>query len=366
MILDGVSEVVGAEHLESCLASGRGLGGGPIKAYIGFEPSGHAHLGWLVLSQRMRRFLDADLHLTVLLADWHGWINDKLGGSLESIEVASVHMESVFRCLLDDPPEGDGPGEVSFVRASQLVDDGDYWAGVIRHMKNVSLARIRKTFSIMGRDESDADGDTSKFLYPAMQSQDIHTMDIDVALGGMDQRKAHMYMRDVADRLGLPKATCVHTPIIPGLRSATGRMDASVIGGSGVQVAGADEKMSKSDPKGAILLHHGAGRIRKLMRGAHLDPASPDSPVHDILEHIVFVRATSMPVGRSEEHGGPLTIESVDQARRLLADGDLHPLDYKEAVAARIADLLAPLRARIESDPVSFQALDRLVQTHSN
>ena len=57
----------------------------------------------------------------------------------------------------------------------------------------------------MGRHEDSSEEDLSKFYYPALQAADIFEMDIDVALGGMDQRKAHMYMRDVADKWGGPR-----------------------------------------------------------------------------------------------------------------------------------------------------------------
>ena len=69
----------------------------------------------------------------------------------------------------------------------------------------------------MGRDEASGRRFIEIF-YPAMQAADIFEMDIDLAIGGMDQRKAHMYMREVADHWGWTKATCIHTPIISGLR----------------------------------------------------------------------------------------------------------------------------------------------------
>ena len=100
----------------------------------------------------------------------------------------------------------------------------------------MSLARVRRTFSIMGREEDSSDGDLSKFFYPAMQAADIFQLNIDIALGGMDQRKAHMYMREVGDKYKWQKATCFHTPIISGLKATGERMDSF------------DHKMSKSIP----------------------------------------------------------------------------------------------------------------------
>ncbi|MCI4329117.1 MAG: tyrosine--tRNA ligase, partial [Thermoplasmata archaeon] len=51
------------------------------RAYIGFEPSGRLTVGHLVCARKMVDLQEAGCELTVFLADWHAWINDKLGGS---------------------------------------------------------------------------------------------------------------------------------------------------------------------------------------------------------------------------------------------------------------------------------------------
>ena len=103
----------------------------------------------------------------------------------------------------------------------------------------MSLSRVRRTFSIMGRSEDSSDGDLSRFFYPALQAADIFEMNIDVAIGGMDQRKGSHVHERCADRWNWYKATCLHTPIISGLKSTGARMESF------------DHKMSKSDPNGA-------------------------------------------------------------------------------------------------------------------
>ena len=135
------------------------------------------------------------------------------------------------------------------------MESSDYWARVLRCSKGATLAMVRKTFTIMGRDEASSDHDLSKFYYPAMQAADIFEMNIDVAIGGMDQRKAHMFMRDVATKYGWQKATCLHTSIISSLKASGSRMESF------------DHKMSKSDPGGAILLHDTPKQLRKKMKG---------------------------------------------------------------------------------------------------
>src|SRR5947209_13759283 len=69
----------------------------------------------------------------------------------------------------------------------------------------------------MGRKEEDADLDASKLIYPAMQVADIHWMNLDLALGGIDQRHAHMLYRDLAPKLGWKQVVAMHTPLLPGL-----------------------------------------------------------------------------------------------------------------------------------------------------
>lgn len=256
LMVSDVEECVGINHLVDCLADETSMSGdGVIRCYVGFEPSGKAHIGWKVLSLQLKRMLEAKANVLIFLADWHAWVNDKFGGQMEDIQKTGVYMEETFRALLDYPEEGEGPGQLRFVWASTLMDSGDYWARVLRCSKGATLPMVRKTFTIMGRDEASSDHDLSKFYYPAMQAADIFELEIDVALGGMDQRKAHMFMRDMASKWNWKKATCLHTPILSSLKASGVRMDSF------------DHKMSKSDPNGALLLHDTLQLVQKKMKG---------------------------------------------------------------------------------------------------
>ncbi|GIS27779.1 MAG: tyrosine--tRNA ligase [Methanobacteriota archaeon] len=318
LMVNGAQEVVGLDHLISVLAGGPSMAGDDvIRCYVGFEPSGTAHIGWKVLALRLRRLLDARANVMVFLADWHAWVNDKFSGDMAAIQTTARYMEDTFRALLGHPEEGEGAGQLRFVWASTVMSDGDYWARVLRCSKGMTLAQVRKTFSIMGRDEASSDNDLSKFYYPAMQAADIGHMHFDLAIGGMDQRKAHMYMRDVSQRWGWRKATCLHTPIISGLNATGGRMETF------------DHKMSKSDPRGAILLHDDQAVMRKKMRKAYLDPADEHSPVYELAEHIVLPEQGVIHVTPNPKFGEPSAWDDLDAFRAAVADGTLHPLDAK-------------------------------------
>tara|TARA_B100000683_G_scaffold30070_2_gene26723 strand:- start:3872 stop:4996 length:1125 start_codon:yes stop_codon:yes gene_type:complete len=351
LMIGHVDESIGIEHLVDCLADKTSAAGdGVIRCYVGFEPSGKAHIGWKVLSLQLKRMLEANANVLIFLADWHAWVNDKFDGSMEDIQTTAKYMEETFRVLLGHPPEGEGPGELRFVWASNIMDSGDYWARVLRCSKNMSLARVRRTFSIMGRSEDSSDGDLSRFFYPALQAADIFEMNIDVAIGGMDQRKAHMYMRDVADRWGWYKATCLHTPIISGLKSSGARMESF------------DHKMSKSDPNGAILLHDSEKKLAKKMRKAYLDPENPDSPIYELLEEIILPEFGEVIVTPKPEFGEPSVWNDLESFRNAISDGTLHPFDAKMGVAAGISRGLRAVSEYFESNPETLDRVNQLTK----
>lgn len=351
LMIGDVEESVGIDHLVNCLADKTSAAGdGVIRCYVGFEPSGKAHIGWKVISLQLKRMLDAKANVLIFLADWHAWVNDKFNGSMDDIQTTARYMEETFKALLGYPPEGEGPGELRFVWASSIMDSGEYWARVLRCSKNMSLARVRRTFSIMGRDEDSSDGDLSRFFYPALQAADIFEMNIDVAIGGMDQRKAHMYMRDVADRWGWYKATCLHTPIISGLKSTGARMESF------------DHKMSKSDPNGAILLHDEDKKLAKKMRKAFLDPEQTDSPVYELIQHIILPEFGEVVVTPKPEFGQPSTWTDLESFKSAVADGTLHPFDAKMGVAAGVSRGLKAVASHFESNPDTLERVNELTR----
>ncbi len=346
LMIGDVEESVGIEHIVDCLADETSMAGdGVLRCYVGFEPSGKAHIGWKVLSLQLKRMLEADANVLIFLADWHAWVNDKFGGNMEDIQKTAVYMEETFRALLDYPEEGDGPGQLRFYWASQLMDSGDYWARVLRCSKGATLPMVRKTFTIMGRDEASSDHDLSKFYYPAMQAADIFELNIDVAIGGMDQRKAHMFMRDMASKWNWKKATCLHTPILSSLKASGVRMDSF------------DHKMSKSDPNGALLLHDTLERVQKKMKKAYLDPDDEQSPVYELAEHVVLPEFGHIQVTPNPKFGEPSTWKDLASFKAAVKDGTLHPFDAKMGVAAGVAAGLSPIAEHFEANPEAYETM---------
>ncbi len=307
------------------------------RAYIGFEPSGSLTIAHLITARKIIDLADAGCHVTVFLADWHAWINDKLDGDLARIEACGRYMQAAFTAL------GADPQRVSFRWAHELTGSSAYWARVVRVAKATSLARTKRAMSIMGRSEEESNLDSSKLFYPSMQAADIFELPVDLAYGGLDQRRAHVLAREVAHHYGWPVPAAVHTPLLSSLRGG-GRMDPT----DGL----VEGKMSKSDPGSGAPIPSERDEIAARIAAAFCPVKEVEgNPVVEIVRFIVFPWEGRLTVERAAKHGG--SVEFADEPAFLAAwtEGRLHPQDLKGAVVASLDRLIAPARRYFAAHP---------------
>ncbi len=346
LITRNTLEIVTREELKTLLETSA-----RPKGYIGYEPSGLVHIGWLVWIMKVKDMVDAGVDFTVLEATWHAKINDKLGGDLDLIRMSARIVRAVM--------EGAGvPVEkIRFIDAEDLASDKDYWALVINVAKNASLARIKRALTIMGRRAEEAEIDASKLIYPAMQVADIYYLDLDIALGGMDQRKAHMLARDLAGKLKAKKPVAVHTPLITGLRGVK-RMDAV----GEIDDVYVTAKMSKSMPENTILVHEDPEAIAAKIRAAYCPAGQEEfNPVMEINKYILFQQpGFKLVVERPAKYGGTVVYEKYEDLARDFKEKKLHPLDLKKATADALARMLEPIRKRILSDREVLESIEAI------
>lgn len=337
-VLRGTEEVVTREELRALLERN-----GTPRAYVGLEPSGLLHIGTaLIIGSKVNDLIQAGFHAIIFLADWHAYINDKLGGSLENLRVCGEYFKDGFRAV-------GVPDSVEYLYANEFVRHPEYWQNVIRVSKASTVARIRRALSIMGRKEEEADLDASKLIYPAMQVADIHWMDLDLALGGMDQRHAHMLYRDIAPKLDWKQVVALHTPLLPAL-DGSGRMDL---------VAG---KMSKSRPDSSILLNDSPVEVeRKIDKAFCPAKETKGNPVLETARLVLFPRRGRLMIPRDRRFGGDIVYETFDDLAKAYAGGELHPKDLKAGVAAGLNAELTPARKYFEDHPKNLEAVLRIL-----
>ncbi len=340
-------EVLTVEDLRSLLERGVRL-----RHYIGFEISGLIHLGTGLVS--MAKLVDlqrAGIETQVLLADLHSWLNNKLGGDLETIRrVAVTYYREVFRKIVE--VLGGDPDAVRFVLASQLYEElGDYWYAVLDLARLVSLSEAKHSLTIMGRRM----GETipmAWLVYPLMQVADIFALGAHVPHGGVDQRRAHVLAREVAHKVRFHpltldgeriKPVAVHHRLIPALNISTPPSSREEL---------SELKMSKSVPHSAVFVHDEPGEVEAKIRKAYCPPRDTSfNPVLEILRLVAFreERREPLVIERPPQYGGTIEVWTWEELVRLYSEGKLHPADLKAVTARELNRLLEPIRGFVKA-----------------
>ncbi|MEM2906260.1 MAG: tyrosine--tRNA ligase [Candidatus Bathyarchaeia archaeon] len=311
------------------------------KHYIGYEVSGLIHLGHLYgTGVKLRDFIKAGIDCTFFMADWHSFVNNKLGGDWERIKLAARYYQEVFSRFV-------GP-DLKFLLGSDLYHCNDeYWIKLIRVEKAVTLNRVKRCLTIMGRKESER-LDFSQFVYPPLQVTDIFAQDLDIAHAGIDQRKAHMLAREVAQKLKWKVPVAVHHHLLGGLSQPVSlgydedkRLDVAI-----------SSKMSKSKPWTCIFIHDSAEAIKQKLKRAWCPPKEAKlNPVLELVRYVIFEERDSFRLERNSKYGGDIEFQSYPQLERAYVSGEIHPEDLKLNVAAEIDRILTPMRKYFEAKP---------------
>jgi tyrosyl-tRNA synthetase len=345
LILRGTEEVITEDELNQLLETTASP-----KAYWGFEPSGGMHIGTgLICGGKIRDMIDAGCKFTVFLADWHAWINNKLGGDLENIRVCGEYFKRCFMGL------GIPSQNVTYRLGSEIEGGLDYWEKVIRIAKSNSAKRIRRALPIMGR-EDEEDIETAALFYPCMQAADIFQLDLDIACAGIDQRKAHIIARESAQKLQRKKPVSVHTPLLlsllGGQQAAMGAQAPGSLDENPKYDSEIGSKMAKSVPGSAILVHDEPEEIRDKMRSAYCPPREvKDNPVLDIVRLVLMPQIGSLEIERPAKYGGKTRFEKYEDVEKAYLRGELHPQDLKSSVTKSLSERLAGVRQELKKDP---------------
>jgi len=324
------------------------------RAYWGFEASGLMHIGiGLVCSSKIKNMVKAGFEFIVFLADWHSWINDKLGGDMENIHTCGEYFKDCFTAL------GIKPESVRYLWASDLAREREYWEKVVRIAKSVTLQRTWRALPIMGREMGLTDMETAWVYYPCMQAADIFHMKLDAACAGIDQRKAHMLARDAAEKLDWKKPVCVHTPLLiglQGLQKSESKFDEDAK--VNLQIS---SKMAKSQPKTCIFVHDSPEEIRDKIRTAYCPPKEVwGNPVLEITKHIIFVERETLTIPRPSKYGGPKNFRSYEELEKTYVKGGLHPADLKEGVISALTEILGPVREYFRKHPKNLDKMKQI------
>src|SRR3989344_1780484 len=271
-------------------------------AYDGFEPSGIApiHFG-LLRATNLRNMLKAGVKFKLYLADYFAFLNNKLGGDLDKIRNAGKYFIEVWKaCGIDTQ-------KVEIIWAKDIMDGIRYWDRFLKVGREISLERNLRATTIMGRKQGEK-LNMGQLFYPPMQITDIFEMEIDICQLGMDQRRANILAREVADKLNWKKPIAAHHHIIMGLQ--------------GIKKGSTDEetliqsKMSKSDPKSCIYMHENYGELKNKVNSAYCpEKIEEGNPLLEYCKYIIFKNVKSIKIERPKKFGGDITFYNYEEMR---------------------------------------------------
>ena len=285
----GCVDVVTAESLRAKLTLGR-----PLVVKVGFDPTApDIHLGHTVLMRKMKHFQDLGHRVIFLIGDFTGMIGDPTGKSEtrkhlskeEVAENAKTYQVQIYKVL--DPDR-------------TTIAFNSHWMskmtaeGMIQLAAKHTVARMLEREDFKKRYQSEQPISVHEFLYPLIQGYDSVEMKADVELGGTDQKFNLLVGRELQKEYGQEPQCIVMMPLLEGL--------------DGVQ------KMSKS-------------------LGNYI---GINEPAKEIFGKVMSVSDVLML--RYYELVSAVSLVELEQIKKDIASGALHPMEAKKRIAAELVD----------------------------
>ncbi|MFH1125530.1 MAG: tyrosine--tRNA ligase [Candidatus Altiarchaeota archaeon] len=311
-----IVEVVTEEELSGLLKEKKH----PV-TYCGYETSGPVHIGTLITVCKLLDLQKAGFKVKVLLADVHTRLNRK--GSEQWIQDMVEYWKECFVGL--------GLDEAEFALGSDFQYKREYVHDVLEMGVATTMQRALRSMQEISRDMENAH--VSQVIYPLMQIADIKHLNVDVAYGGMEQRKIHMLAREVLPEVGYRKPVCIHTPLL-------------------VSLQGPGSKMSSSKPETMISVDENPESIAKKVNAAYCPQEKEGNPVLGIAEFLLFPTVGSLEVKRPEKFGGDVSYNKYGELEQDYLNKKLHPMDLKKAVAESLGEMLKPARDHLKKKGV--------------
>ncbi|MFB3777410.1 MAG: tyrosine--tRNA ligase [Bryobacteraceae bacterium] len=283
----GFVEVIREEELRERILTGR-----PLKVKVGFDPTApDLHLGHTVLLRKMKHFEDMGHKVIFVMGDGTARIGDPTGRNVtrppltpeEILENAATYKAQVFKILDPDRTE---------IRFNSEWLDGLGFENMIRLCAKYTVARLLERDDFARRYKEGIPISIHELLYPLAQAYDSVALNCDVELGGSDQKFNLLVGREIQRDYGQLPQIIGTTPLLEGT--------------DGVN------KMSKSLGNYIGITEPPEMMFAKLM---------------SISDELMF---------RYYELLTDVSLASIGEMRRKVAEGSLHPMQLKLDLARSI------------------------------
>jgi len=295
--------------------------------YLGTSVTGRPHIGYFAWVQKLADCLKAGFKVKLLLADIHGALDNT---PWELLEKRYKYYEIVIPAMIE--AMGGDLKHFEMVKGSDFQLDKNY---VLDMLKMSSLTSVRDCTKAAS--EVVKMGDNPKLsglIYPIMQALDEEYLEVDIQLGGLDQRKILVFAREFMPQIGYKHRIELMIPFIRGL-TQEGKMSSSVI----------NSKIDLLDDEKTI---------RDKLKNAYCEEGNPENGVLEFAETVIMTQKEDAGeeffIDRPEKWGGPLRFKNKQELHDAFISKNLHPMDLKTGVAIEVNKLLEPIRKKFEHE----------------
>ena len=212
IIARGADEILVESELLKKLEKGK-----PLRIKAGFDPTApDLHLGHTVLLNKLKQFQDLGHQVLFLIGDFTGLIGDPTGKNAtrpplskkEVEENATTYTTQVFK-ILDKSKT-----EVVF-NSSWLNNLGA--DGMLKLAATHTVARMLERDDFSKRYKAQQPISIHEFMYPLLQGYDSVELNVDVEIGGTDQKFNLLMGRELQKFYNKPQQCIVTLPLLEGL-----------------------------------------------------------------------------------------------------------------------------------------------------
>jgi len=289
-------------------------------AYYGIAPTGPVHIGYFATLGKIFDFMEAGIKTKILIADIHAALDD-LKTPWGDIGKKAEYYK---KCIELSFPWKTKP---EFILGSDYQLGNDYMLDVLELSSMATITRAKRAASEVTRMK---DPKVSELIYPVMQALDEQYLDVDIQLGGIDQRHIMAFAREYLPKLGYRPRIELMMPLMVGLK------------GLGV-------KMSASIPESCIKVHDSESVIKKKIGNAYCPEGSvKGNPIAQICKFIIFVVDGKLKLERPIKFGGDAEFKDYEEFEKAYLAKKIHPLDLKNAVSSALVRILKKPREYFE------------------
>ena len=212
IIKQGIDEIIGEDDLINKLKTGKKL---TIK--VGFDPTApDLHIGHTVILRKMRQFQDLGHKVIFLIGDFTGKIGDPSGKNKTRPPLTNDEIKANAKTYEDQVLKVLDPDKTTIDFNSRWGDKMSA-ADMIKLAAQSTVARMIERDDFSKRYKNNQPISIHEFLYPLMQGYDSVELEVDVELGGTDQKFNLLVGRDLQKNVGQSPQTIITLPLLEGL-----------------------------------------------------------------------------------------------------------------------------------------------------